>query len=117
MPAQSDQPLSLTGRGITHLASAKNAATGCHVQTVHQGEGLHHLLISIVAGHALGEHESPGEATLLVLHGHIELADPIHTTTGQAGEMLLVPNARHNLRAVQDSIVLLTIARRHGGKS
>ena len=32
MPAQSDQPLSLTGHGVTHLASAKNAATGCSVR-------------------------------------------------------------------------------------
>lgn len=113
MPASSEQPLSLTGRAITHLAAAKETATGCHVQTVHQGKGLHQLLITLPASHRLGEHENPGDATLVVLLGRVVLTSSAESTTGQAGDLLLVPGTHHDLRAIEDSIVLLTIARSH----
>jgi quercetin dioxygenase-like cupin family protein len=105
-----DRPLSLIGRGATHLAAGRHSATGSHVEAVHQSLGLHQLLITLVAGHSLGEHDSPGEATLVVLFGHVVLSSDAESMTGHSGDLLRVPSVRHDLRAVEDAIVLLTHA-------
>ena len=60
---------------------------------------------------ALGEHNNPGQATVQVLRGRVWLAARDISWEGSAGDLLIVPSERHTLRALQPSVILLTVAR------
>jgi quercetin dioxygenase-like cupin family protein len=75
----------------------------------------HHLrqtLIALRSGARLDEHESPGEATLQVLHGRVALVAGDDRWELSAGDLLAIPAARHALEALDDAVVLLTVANR-----
>ena len=95
-----------------HLAAAHQHTAGRSAHTVYGGQGnaLRQTLIALVAGRRLGEHESPGEATLLVLRGSVRLHAGNGSEEGIEGDHLLIPPARHDLEALEDSAVLLTVA-------
>lgn len=95
-----------------HLAAAHEHNAGRSAHTVYGGQGrvLRQTLIALVAGRRLGEHASPGEATLQVLRGSVRLHASDDSWDGGAGDHLLIPPARHDLEALEDSVVLLTVA-------
>jgi len=103
--------ISLTDLVETQLAAARQAHSGRSAHTVHGGHesSLRQTLVALAAGQALAEHESPGEATLQVLHGRVRVSDGAGTWEGNAGEYLVIPLARHDLTALEDSAVLLTV--------
>jgi quercetin dioxygenase-like cupin family protein len=72
---------------------------------------LRQTLIALMAGSALSEHENPGEATLQVPGGRVRLVTDAAEWEGRDGDLLIVPQARHTLHAVEDSTVLLTVAK------
>jgi quercetin dioxygenase-like cupin family protein len=72
---------------------------------------LRQTVIALVAGSALGDHENPGEATVHVLSGRIQLTAGNDAWDGRSGDLLLVPNSTHRLTAQEDSVVLLTVAK------
>jgi quercetin dioxygenase-like cupin family protein len=97
-----------------HLAAARESSAGRSSVTVHGGRE-HHLrqtLIALAGGRSLGEHESPGEATLQVLRGRVRLHAGDDSWDGGAGDFLLIPPQRHDLEAREDAAVLLTVANR-----
>ena len=97
-----------------HLAIARGHASGRSALTVHGGRE-HHLrqtLIALAAGHSLGEHDSPGEATLQVLRGRVRLHAGGEEWQGVAGDYLVIPPQRHDLEALEEAVVLLTVANR-----
>ena len=63
----------------------------------------------VAAGHDLDEHEAPEEATLQVLQGRVRLTAGEETWEGGAGELLIIPPARHDLLALEDAVVLLSV--------
>jgi len=103
---------SLTELRAEHLGLARAASSGRSAYTVAGGHdrSLRQTLIAIVAGQRLDEHESNGEATVHVLEGRVQLVTADSASDGSAGDLIEVPDARHALEAVEDSVVLLTVA-------
>jgi quercetin dioxygenase-like cupin family protein len=108
------QPTSLTDLADDQLATARDASSGRSARTVYGGHDrtLRQTLIALAAGRGLDEHENPGEATVHVLRGRVRLAAAGGDAgvIGAAGDLLVVPDARHTLDALEDSAILLTVA-------
>lgn len=105
---------SLTTLVHDHLEKAVTATSGRSAHTIHGGHEhvLRQTLIALRGGSSLDEHESPGEATLQVLHGRVTLIAGEQSWNGSTGDLLTIPDARHALQAIEDSAVLLTVAMR-----
>ena len=106
--------ISLTRLAREQLQTARNASSGCASKTVYGGHklSLRQTVIAVLGGERLIEHENPGEATVFVLQGRVEVSAGKAVSTGVTGELLILPDARHALAAVEDSVVVLTVARR-----
>ncbi len=72
---------------------------------------MRQTLIALTAGSTLSEHENPGEATIQVISGRVRLEAEGHHWEGRQGDLLLVPPSRHALTALEDSVILLTVAK------
>lgn len=93
------------------IAKAAASSAGRAAHTIHGGRehALRQTVIALSADTALGEHESPGEATLQVLAGRVRLHAGDDQVEATAGDHLLIPPVRHDLAAIEDSAVLLTV--------
>ena len=92
---------------------AGSATSGRSATTVYGGHEhtLRQTVIALVQGARLAEHLNPGEATLHVLHGRVRLSSAEANWDGRTGDLLVVPQAPHSLEALEDSAVLLTVAK------
>jgi Uncharacterized conserved protein, contains double-stranded beta-helix domain len=108
------QKLSLDAQAREHLERAAATSAGRSAETIYGGHehALRQTIVALIAGSSLAEHESPGEATLLVLRGRVKLASGDVSWEGRAGDLIAIPQARHSLEALEDSAVLLSVARR-----
>jgi len=105
------QKVSLIALGRHHLEQAKRASSGRSAETVFGGHE-HHLrqtLIALREGESLSEHQNPGEATVQVLIGRVLLRAGVSEWNGSPGDLLTIPDGRHALDAVEDSVVVLTV--------
>lgn len=107
------QTESLTDLARHHLEHAREAASGRSAHTVYGGHehALRQTLIALRGGSKLDEHESPGEATLQVVHGRVTLVAGEERSSASAGDLLPIPDARHSLEADEDAAVLLTVVK------
>lgn len=105
---------SLTALASQHLEIARTASSGRSAHTLYGGHDhvLRQTLIALRAGTRLHEHESPGEATLQVVSGRVTLVAGDRRVEGATGDLMPIPDARHSLEAVEDSTILLTVAKR-----
>ncbi len=106
--------LSLKSLADEQLSTARAAQAGRAAHTVYGGRdhALRQTVLALAAGQRLDDHENPGEATLLVLRGRVQLGAGGRVVDGVEGDYLVIPDERHNLVAVEDSAVLLTVVAR-----
>lgn len=93
------------------LAAARAAAHGRSAKGIVGGHGhvLRQVVMALTEGSSLAEHDSPDEATLHVLQGRVRLTAGEDAWEGGAGDLLVIPPERHDLRALQDSTFILTV--------
>jgi len=95
----------LLGRARNGNGRAADTVIGGHERVLRQ------TVIALVKGAALSEHENPGEASVHVLAGRVRLTSGDASWDGRTGDLLVVPDAPHSLEALEDSAVLLTVAK------
>jgi quercetin dioxygenase-like cupin family protein len=107
------QRFSLEALARQQLELAATAGGGHTADTVYGGHEkvLRQTVIGMTQGARLTEHESPGEATVHVLHGRVRLSAGELSWEGRQGDLIIVPDSRHSLEALEDSAVLLTVAK------
>jgi quercetin dioxygenase-like cupin family protein len=107
------QKLSLEALAREHLERAATASAGRSAETVYGGhdQTLRQTLIAMKSGTSLAEHDSPGEATLLVLRGRVRLRSGDTSWDGMAGDLVIIPQARHSVDALEDAAFLLSVAK------
>lgn len=107
------QKLSLDALARAHGERAATSDSGRSAETVLGGHEwtLRQTIIALRAGVELSEHENPGEASVLVLRGRVELCGATASWAGRQGDLIVVPQERHRLVAREDAVVLLTVAK------
>ena len=70
-------------------------------------------MVALREGSSLTEHNSPGEATIIVLSGRVRLSAGSTSWEGRKGDLLVIPEARHSLEALEDTVIVLTTAKPH----
>jgi quercetin dioxygenase-like cupin family protein len=105
------ESVSLIDIGAEQLTQARQANSGRSSLTIHGGHTheLRQTLVALLAGHELSEHDSPGQASLQVLQGHVHLTAGDDAWDGKTGDYVVIPPQRHSLQAIDDSVVLLTV--------
>jgi quercetin dioxygenase-like cupin family protein len=108
------QKLSLDAQAREHLERAAAAPAGRSAETVYGGHEhmLRQTVLALTAGTVLAEHENPGEATVQVLRGRVRLSSGDASWDGRTGDLIIAPEARHSVEAIEDSAILLTVAKR-----
>ncbi|HVX68393.1 MAG TPA: cupin domain-containing protein [Mycobacteriales bacterium] len=106
------QKMSLEAIAREQLAEARRGS-GRAATTVFGGheQVLRQTVIGLVADADMQEHESPGPATLHVLSGRVRLTAGADSWDGRTGDLIVIPPVRHSVSALEDSVVLLTVAK------
>ena len=104
---------SLIALGRQQLQAARRASSGRSAKTVHGGHEkvLRQTLVAMCAGQSSDDYENPGEATVHVLSGRIRLTSGVHSWDGSAGDLIIMPRTPSAWHAVEDSTLLLTVAK------
>jgi quercetin dioxygenase-like cupin family protein len=107
------QKISVEAAARELLAQAASAPGGRAAQTVMGGHErtLRQTVIALTKDSALAEHVNPGEGTVYVLRGRVRLVAGSAGWEARDGDLLIVPDSPHSLVALQDSAVLLTVAK------
>jgi quercetin dioxygenase-like cupin family protein len=107
------EKFSLTATAHRRLDHGCTVSSGRSATTVYGGHEhtLRRTVIALTAGQSVEQHENPGQATVHVLTGRIRLVASDRGWHGAPGDVIIVPNSRHTLGAIQHPAVLLTLAK------
>ncbi|HEX6255998.1 MAG TPA: hypothetical protein VFZ70_09325 [Euzebyales bacterium] len=106
-------PVNLPQAAAELLHSAKATPAGRAGRTLTPGAGapLKQSLLALASGRSLADHESPAAATLQVISGTVRLTGGgPHDIDLRAGDHAAIPPVRHGLEALDDAVVLLSVA-------
>lgn len=95
----------LKAAGLASSARAADTVYGGHEKVLRQ------TVMGMLQGAEINERENHDEATIFVLSGRVILRTGEVSWTARTGSLLIVPEARHSLVAVEDSTLLITIAK------
>jgi len=85
--------------------------TGQNARTLIKYDTLRVVLVTLRAGKTLAEHKTEGRISIHVLSGHVEIKAGGRTFNLRPGGLLALDrNLPHDVRALQESAVLLTVA-------
>ncbi|MDT0303305.1 cupin domain-containing protein [Streptomonospora wellingtoniae] len=106
--------LSLDALARKHMETAAAASAGRSSETFYGGheQTLRQTLIALTKGNALSEHPNPGESTVLVLRGRVRLKAGGDSWEARTNDLLVMPREEASLEALEDSAVVLTVAKR-----
>ncbi|WP_248958289.1 LuxR family transcriptional regulator [Sphaerisporangium perillae] len=106
------QKFSLVALARQQLERATDSSGGHAADTVVGGHErvLRQTVLALTKGTEQSEHEPNGEATLFVLFGRARVVAGEVSWEISAGDLLLVPDTRHRVEALEDSALLLTVA-------
>lgn len=94
---------------LLEKAATAHARRAAHT-LAHPVDGLRQTVIALLGGSDLGEHESPGPASLQVIRGRVRIVAGNGGVELSTGLIAPVPMQRHGLHADEDSVVLLSVA-------
>lgn len=104
--------MSIESHAADLLEKAAQAGNGRAATTVYgrQGARLRQTLVALTEGNVLGEHKSPGDASLYCLRGRVL----VRSSEGQhelaTGDLVPIPPQRHDVEALETSLLLLSVA-------
>ncbi|MGH2632555.1 MAG: cupin domain-containing protein [Tepidiformaceae bacterium] len=86
------------------------ASGGRQAQNIAREGGVSLVLMAIEGGDSVREHSTPGATTVTAIRGHIVVTGGGQAMDLRPGQLVLFqPGVRHDLRAEEQSVVLLTI--------
>lgn len=106
--------LSLQAKARELSQKASGSTSGRAADTLFGGHErrLRQTVVALRAGSAMAEHDSPGEATLLVISGRLSLVAGETRWAGREWDYLVIPDAPHSVEAETDTTFVLTVAMR-----
>jgi quercetin dioxygenase-like cupin family protein len=104
--------ISLEAKARDLTRKAAEASSNRAADTVFGGheKRMRQTVIALRAGSELAEHQSPGEATLLVISGRLRLVCGDTSWPGREWDYLVIPDAPHSVEAETDTTFLLTVS-------
>lgn len=95
------------------LASAADSRAGRATRVFRAAPGgqLSQVMMALMAGRDLSEHDNPGEAMLHVLRGRVRMTAGADSWELGAGTHMVIPQHRHSVVALEDAAFLLTVVR------
>ncbi len=104
--------LSLQAKARELANKASESTSGRAADTVFGGheKRMRQTVVALREGAEMAEHESPGEATLLVISGRLRLVAGDTSWQGREWNYLVVPNVPRRVEAESDTTFVLTVA-------
>jgi quercetin dioxygenase-like cupin family protein len=111
-PAAGDHPMvtSLAALCTELLENARASDAHRAARTIVSSTSLRATLIALTEGSGLAEHDAPPTATLHVLLGRVRLRAGDESWVLETRDLARIPDRRHAVDALTDSVVLLTVA-------
>jgi quercetin dioxygenase-like cupin family protein len=96
---------------VHRLHAETTWSTGQNARTLVKYDSLRVVLMALQAGRKVPEHKTEGRLSVHVLSGHLEVKAAGRTFNLRPGALLaLDSNLAHDVRALEESAVLLTVA-------
>lgn len=108
--AAQHQAVRLSDHAAELLDEARQAPARRAARTLIGGTAQRVTMIALAGSSELSEHLSPAAASLQVVTGDAVLLAGDQEWKLAAGTLIAIPHQRHSLRAVTDTVVLLTVS-------
>jgi quercetin dioxygenase-like cupin family protein len=105
----SDEITELQRAGEELLAKARDSSDGRSSHTVVHGDRMRAVLMALVNGTGLQEHDAPAAATFQVVSGRARLIAGDQVWEVPAGAVVPIPQERHSVETDDDAVILLTV--------
>ncbi|MDO5504282.1 MAG: hypothetical protein Q4G67_14040 [Actinomycetia bacterium] len=107
-----DEIRSLAKEGQALLEQARTQTSGRSSSSLVHSDRQRAVLIALTSGSGLSEHDSPPAATLQVVSGRARLyvADDGPEWLLDEGDLVPIPQERHGVDALSDTVLLLTVS-------